>query len=188
MLGAMGVLVVCCFVIGLVPGLVAPLLTQAVQAWAPELPASDLQVSSYAPLGWISAMGLVLLASIVVVGVLLRSRCGRGRVATGPTWGCGYVLPTARMQYTASSFAQILVGLFAWALRPQRRQPHDLSLFPEAASFHSTVRDGVLDEGVLPAFRGIAWLCGWFRVFQQGSIQAYLLYIILTLLVLLIWR
>ena len=39
----------------------------------------------------------------------------------------------------------------------------------------------------LPAIRWTAWLCGWFRVFQQGSIQAYLLYIVLTLLVLLFW-
>ena len=188
MIGAMGVLVACCLLIGLAPNLVAPLLTQAVQAWVPELPAADVQLSRYAPLGWISAMGLMLIVLTAVTGLLLRSRCGPAAVTTGPTWGCGYVLPTARMQYTSSSFAQMLVALFAWALRPHRRQPTDLPLFPGAATFHSDVPDVVLEQGVLPAFRWSAWLCGWFRVFQQGSIQAYLLYIVLTLLVLLFWR
>ena len=188
MIGAMAVLVVCCFVIGLAPSVVAPLLTQAVQAWAPDLPAADVQVGTYAPLGWISVMGLLLLAGTAVLSVVLRIRCGKGMVATGPTWGCGYALPTARMQYTSSSFAQILVGLFAWALRPQRRQPSHLPLFPGETVFDSDVPDVVLEQGVLPAIRWTAWLCGWFRVLQQGSIQAYLLYIFLTLLVLLFWR
>ncbi|MCY2992036.1 MAG: proton-conducting transporter membrane subunit [Planctomycetota bacterium] len=187
MVGSMGVLVACCLAIGLAPGLVAPLLTQAVQAWAAELPAAEVQLTAYAPLGWISVMGLLLLAVTALTSVLLRSRCGRGTVTTGPTWGCGYVLPTARMQYTSSSFAQMLVALFAWALRPQRRQPADLPLFPGPTTFHSDVPDVVLEEGILPAIRWTAWLCGWFRVFQQGSIQAYLLYIVLTLLVLLFW-
>jgi hydrogenase-4 component B len=188
MIGAMGVLVACCLVIGLAPGLAAPMLTQAVEAWVPELPASDVQLATYAPLGWISVMGLLLLAGTAAASVWLRSRCGRETVSIGPTWGCGYALPTARMQYTSSSFGQILVGLFAWALRPHRQQPADLAIFPEAASFHSDVPDVVLDEGVMPVVRWISWLCGWFRVLQQGSIQAYLLYIFLTLLVLLFWR
>ena len=48
--------------------------------------------------------------------------------------------------------------------------------------------DTVLDEAVLPAFRFGAWLFSWFRVFQQGSIQIYLLYIFLALIALLLWR
>ena len=43
----------------------------------------------------------------------------------------------------------------------------------------------MLDEVVLPTFRFSAWLFSWFRVFQQGSIQTYLLYIFLALIALL---
>ena len=46
----------------------------------------------------------------------------------------------------------------------------------------------MLDEAVLPTFRFGAWLLSWFRVFQQGSIQTYLLYIFITLIALLLWR
>jgi len=112
----------------------------------------------------------------------------RSPVDTGPTWGCGYAAPTARMQYTGSSFAQMLVSLFAWALRPSRRRPRHLPLFPAPSHFHSEVPDAVLERGVLPAFRVSAWLCTRLRVFQQGKIQLYLLYIFLTLVALLLWR
>jgi hypothetical protein len=92
------------------------------------------------------------------------------------------------MQYTSSSFAALLVGLFAWALRPKKRAPRDLPLFPTAAAFHSDVPDVVLDEGLLPAFRFGEWVLGWFRILQQGNVQLYLLYIFVTLLALLLWR
>ena len=104
------------------------------------------------------------------------------------TWGCGYVAPTARMQYTSSSFAQMLVALFARVLRPSTRRPAVVGLFPQPTDFHSDVPDTVLDGAVLPAFRCGAWLFSWCRVFHQGSIQTYFLYIFIALIVLLLWR
>jgi hydrogenase-4 component B len=187
MIAPMVVLVVCCLVIGLAPLFVAPMLTKAVHVWAVEIPKSDVDLTSYAPLGWISAMGLLLLGGIALASIVLGGLLYRAPSATGTTWGCGYAAPTARMQYTSSSFAQMLVGLFAPALRPRTRRPSKMPLFPQATAFHSDVADVVLEEAVLPTFRFGARLSGWFRVFQQGSIQAYLLYIFLTLLALLLW-
>jgi hydrogenase-4 component B len=92
------------------------------------------------------------------------------------------------MQYTSSSFAQILVGLFGWALRPRRCQPEHLPLFPAKTRFHSEVADPVLDEAVLPTLRFGAGLVTRLRVFQQGSVQTYLLYIFAALVALLFWR
>lgn len=188
MVGPMLVLVACCFVIGLAPVLVVPILTKAVHAWAGEASESAAYLATYTPLGWISVIGMLLLAGVTVAGALLRAMLRPDVVKTDQTWSCGYVAPTSRMQYTSSSFAQMLVTLFAWALRPKKRQPTDLPLFPGATSFHSDVPDVVLEEGVLPTFRFSVWLLGWLRVFQQGNIQAYLLYIVLTLLVLLFWQ
>jgi len=92
------------------------------------------------------------------------------------------------MQYTSSSFAQMLVGLFGWALRPQVHRPAEMPLFPEKAEFHSHVPDTVLDRAVLPSFRLTARVFAWFHVFHQGNIQTYLLYIFLTLVALLFWH
>ena len=47
-----------------------------------------------------------------IVGLVRRGLLASRRVDESVTWGCGYPQPTARMQYTASSFAQPLTDLF----------------------------------------------------------------------------
>jgi hydrogenase-4 component B len=188
MLGPMGVLVACCFLIGLAPLLVAPIVGQGISAWAPALKDAGPRLVALAPLGWITAMSLGLLAALLAIGAVLWLLLRHSVVAKGATWGCGYVAPTPRMQYTSSSFAQMLVGLFGWALRPRTHKPRNLLLFPQKTAFHSETPDTVLDEAVLPAFRFGGWLFSWSRVFQQGSIQTYLLYIFIALIALLLWR
>jgi hydrogenase-4 component B len=187
MIGPMSVLVVCCFFIGLAPTLIAPVIGQGVSAWAPELSGVGPRLTSMAELNWISAMAVALVALLALTSVGLRKQLQNSVVATGPTWGCGYAAPTPRMQYTSSSFAQMLVELFAWALRPRTHRPSSLGLFPQRTDFHSHVPDTVL-EAVLPAFSATAWLLSWVRIFQQGYIHLYLLYIFMALLVLLLWR
>ena len=90
----------------------------------------------------------------------LRLRRTR-RAEADATWGCGYLAPTSSMQYTSSSFAQMLVGIVRLGASPADRiEPEDLPLFPRQADFHSEVPDAVLDEAVLPTFRfgGVAVL------------------------------
>jgi hydrogenase-4 component B len=215
MLGPMAVLVACCFLIGLAPLLITPVLENGVLAWAPEArdalqgtrgvelmhPGSELRGLTHpgspllAPLGWITIMGLALIAVLLITGTGLWLWLRRSVVEKGATWGCGYVAPTSRMQYTSASFAQMLVALFAWALRPRTLSvgwpappAGVLHFFPQKTEFHSTVSDTVLDDAALPAFRFGGWLFSCFRVLQQGSIQTYLLYIFIALIALLLWR
>jgi hydrogenase-4 component B len=188
MLGPMAVLVACCFLIGLAPRLVAPPLEQAIGSWAPDLGERGPRLASLVPLDMITLLGLSLIgglaAGAAVLGILLR----RQGATRAPTWGCGYAAPSSRMQYTSSSFAEMIVGLFGWVLRPRVHRPAALPLFPQEGDFHSEVPDTVLDEVVLPTFRTGAWLFSMFRVFQQGNIQIYLLYIFVALIALLMWR
>jgi hydrogenase-4 component B len=188
MIGSMGVLAGCCGFIGLAPALIAPCLAQAVATWAPELRDVEWLLAVNAPLDWIGAMAWTLLAGLLLASAVLWLRLRHSVVTAGPTWGCGFAAPTARMQYTSSSFAEMLVGLFSWVLRPRMHRPRELALFPQKTSFHSEVPDAVLDEVVHPTFRFGAWLLLWPRVFQRGSIQTYLLYIFLALFALLLWR
>src|SRR5262249_17225844 len=110
LLGPMAVLVACCVVIGLAPSLVGPVLEQGIADWA-TTPA-ELRLTALAPLDWISRMGVLLIAGLALAGMMLRRQLGRSVVEHGATWGCGYLAPSSRMQYTSSSFAQMLVGLF----------------------------------------------------------------------------
>lgn len=188
MIFPMGVLIACCFLIGLFPRVLAPILGQAITAWAPDFNDAGSRLTTLVPLGWITTMGLSLIVALAVACTLLWWLVGRSPVAESPTWGCGYAAPEASMQYTSSSFAQMLVKLFAWALRPRMHKPPEMGLFPQQAAFHSDVPDTVLDEAVQPFFHHAAGLFSRFRVFQAGSIQAYLLYMFLALIALLLWR
>ena len=152
----MGVLVACCFLIGLAPLLVVPVLEQAYRGLGARACRTRARAwPTLAPLDWITVMGLLLIAALLLAGLVLWLRLRRSAVASrAPTWGCGYAAPTPRMQYTSSSFAQMLVGLFGWVLRPRTARAQGPASVPaDRPTFHSEVPDTVLDEAVLPAFR-----------------------------------
>jgi hydrogenase-4 component B len=93
------------------------------------------------------------------------------------------------MQYTSSSFAQMLVELFRGPLRPKVHAPRIEGPFARPARFHSEVPDVVLDGVVRPAAARAAVSLAWFRWVQQGSVHLYLLYVLAALvLALLVWR
>ena len=180
----MAVLALACALLGLGPAFVAPALGRAAAvAGAGPLPAASL-----IHLASLRTVGLAALAAALLLGavaLLLKARLAAARPSAGPTWDCGYAGPTARMQYTASSFARGPVGFFGWALRPRARGAPVVRLFPASARFESHVLDTVLDRAVVPATRAFAWLARQGRVLQAGRIQLYLLYVVATLVALL---
>ena len=101
------------------------------------------------------------------------------------TWDCGYARPAPTMAYTAASFAQILVDLNAWLLRPRASSAVAAELFAGSRSFHSSVSEPVIDLGLSPLWRRLRSSLRPLRAFQRGSIQQYLVYVLLTLCVLL---
>jgi hydrogenase-4 component B len=186
MLVPMAVLAGICFLVGLLPWVVAPILDRAVLAWAPEFSGQRLTV--LAPLAWVSLAGALLLLALLAGVTLFDRHLRRSPSGTTGTWDCGYVAPGPTMQYSSSSFAQTLVGLFSWALRPKVSKPDTRGLFPHPEAFTSNVADVVLDSILIPAAELGSRAVRWFRWVQRGSMQAYLLYILLTLIVLFFWR
>jgi hypothetical protein len=85
------------------------------------------------------------------------------------------------MEYTASSFASTIVELFRSVLRPRVHEPKILATFPSPTHFESHVDDVVLDGFATPLWRRLKSLSNWLRVLQQGSVQTYVLYILIAL-------
>jgi hydrogenase-4 component B len=184
MLGPIGVLAAACALIGLVPALVAPVLESATSAWAPEVAAVVAPLELLAPLHLVTVAGLSLLFLGGVCAAWLAATTREAVTTSGPTWDCGYASPSRRMQYTASSFAQTLVGFFSWALRPEVHAASVRGFFPPRAAFRSHVPDTVLDRAIVPLSRGGASALRWFRWVQHGNVHLYLVYILATVLVL----
>ncbi|MDR0954817.1 MAG: NADH-quinone oxidoreductase subunit E [Rikenellaceae bacterium] len=59
----------------------------------------------------LSRVMFVLLGLIVLLWFLRRQTARRKVIAEGPTWGCGFTAPNARMQYTGESFSEGLQHL-----------------------------------------------------------------------------
>lgn len=139
-------------------------------------------------LRWVTFAGGALMLLLAVL-VLVRRALLRGRdVRTGPTWGCGYAAPTARMQYTGASFVEPATTLFQPLLRVRREVVAPQGIFPREASLQSGSTILVRDALYGRAFTWIGQNLGRLRRLQHGNVHLYVLYVGLTLLALLIWR
>jgi len=176
-------LVLACVVIGAFPAFVVPpVLTvgRFVAGATGERAGAGLAAVLADVLAGAQRLSLVA-AGLVVLGAafwVARALLLRGRsVRADETWGCGYARPTARMQYTASSFVAPLVRVFGSLAGVQEHRG--------ATVFHTVPADLVLDRAVLPMWARVQRLALRLRPMQQGRLHVYLMYVVATLLALL---
>jgi hydrogenase-4 component B len=188
---AMIVLAASCLAVALTAPLWPVLLRPAAVSIAPSflgvIPDATI-TNATLPLAVLCGASWALLAIAGGLAWARKRLLANRNVQTAPTWDCGYAAPTARMQYTASSFASPLVTLFRILLRPRVELRPPEGLFPARASYKSHTADVFHDWFYRPMFVGVAWAASKLRWLQQGRIQLYVLYIALTILVLLIWK
>jgi hydrogenase-4 component B len=183
MRGPMIVLAACCVLIGLAPFLASPLLDSVIGTWMPEVKSLDLHLATFVPLKTIGIVSISLVASIAVLAIL-SAVCFKVTNRVG-TWDCGYARPTPKMQYTASSFAQMIVSLFGFVLRPREHRPAVNSLFPAPSKMESHVDDAVFDRLLEPIGDRARRFVDWVRTFQRGMTQHYVLCILITVILML---
>lgn len=193
----MGALVVACGTLGVVPSLVVPILGAAVAGLA-GLPAGLLTDMPWLTLEMPGTAGVIAPAvlaaglGLALLAVLVAFRLGSvdRRLRVGDTWGCGRIGQTSRMEYTATAFAEPLRRVFAELYRPTE----DLSIdfhpeskyFVQSIAYRSHVHpwlERLLYAPIVSFLRRTAFRVRWL---QAGSLHLYLLYMILTLVVLLL--
>jgi len=184
----MGLLAAGCLAVGLAPAAFAGLLRGALRLLDADAAAVLPDVASWAaPLGRLGRFSagatLLVLAILALRAALLKGR----RVGASPAWDCGYAAPTARMQYTGSSFVEPSGVLFRSVLRPDRILDPPRGYFPRSGSFASVAADRAETALWEPLFARAARGLGTLRFLQGGRLQHYLLFLLIALLVLLGW-
>ncbi|MGA2229336.1 MAG: proton-conducting transporter membrane subunit [Tepidisphaeraceae bacterium] len=183
MVGPMALLAGLCALIGLAPGLALQLLERPIAMWGQ---LSDAPVARFVPCWPVTALNVSLLIAVAVGYAWVRGMPRRRTVQAAPTWDCGYLRASPRIQYTASSFADTLVGLFRWLLRPTFHRSLPTGVFANETKYESHVPDVVLDGWLHPLWGRVKVRLASARALQQGRLQWYLLYILLALFVLLL--
>jgi hypothetical protein len=185
----MMLLAAACVLIGITGPFWVNLLRPAVAAIAGS--AADPQAyPAFAPHAlWMVTFLAAGAAGLVGILMFLRTRLLATRSVTqAPTWDCGYVSPTPRMQYTASSFAEPITRLFHVFLRTKRHFSAPTTHFPDSSSFSTEPRDVFHENLFQPVFSVVHRSLSRIHWLQHGRLNLYILYIIVALMVLLAWK
>ena len=174
--------------LSLLGGLCPQLYLALVRPVLPSLAPAGLRYAGLPfALSWFTVTGACVLALSVALFFLLKRRSAALPVATGPTWGCGYLRPTGRMQYTASSFGAFFASLAAPLVRTRIDLEAPTGLAPASVRLGYTPEETILQRLILPVL-GVAGICfSFIRRLQHGQVQIYILYIFATLLLLMLW-
>jgi hydrogenase-4 component B len=197
MLAGMALAAAACVTLAVVPSVVAPALRPAVAA----LPAAraveftDLGAvvrlpglqGSIAP--GVIAAGVVLAALTAAVLARWRRR-RRPAPVTLPLWACGADDLTARMQYTATSFAEPLQRVFDDVLRPDTdiEVTHiaESRYLAEKITYRTRIADAIEERFYTPVIQVISAAARMMRRAHTGSVHLYLAYGALGVLVVLV--
>ncbi len=134
-------------------------------------------------------MVLIILVCGVGAGLLLTAYASRRQKSlVDITWDCGTAL-TRRMEITATGFSHSIITVCRGVLRPTRQtdvEYHDADLryFPKRSVVHFGVPDIYL-HAYERVNNAITRTSSQVRRIQNGNVNAYILYIVLTFLLLL---
>lgn len=124
---------------------------------------------------------VVVLSGLALLVALILGR-GRPRWREGITWTCG-IEPFARMEYSGAGFTKPILLMFRGLLHPVRTlavEPSPHPLFPGRVHYQSELKAVIELRLYRPVTETVMNVASWLRRFQTGSLQTYLLYLLLA--------
>lgn len=172
-----------CLLLGLAPRRLFMLAAPA----ALEISGTAEAAEAMAPAGRISGIFALFILLFLALAWWRRSLLAGREVSVATTWDCGYERPSARMQYTASSFSEPIREMFALLLPARRHVEPPEGLFPARASFRSEIVRPFQEHLYSPTFDAVSRAISRLKWLHHGRAQLYVLYIVVTLILMLAW-
>jgi hydrogenase-4 component B len=187
---------VLCIGLGLVPGLVLRVLS-GVTTSLPGLTSSTNLVSAGLGLAsplrsfdhLVPAPFAVALLGGLVVSAVVAARAGLTIVRRVPTWGCGGEL-SAHTEYTATAFSKPLMMIFRAVYRPTQEVEALAEVspyFPHEVRYRAQIEPTFERYVYGPLLRAVLRAADGMKGLQAGSLHAYLAYVLVLGVLLLLW-
>ena len=183
-----------CLLLGIFPGLVLQALGGVLRSLPGVQPRADLvrgALELASGPGEFDHVAPAIFAVALAVGLGLALIVARATKAVrrAPTWGCGGEL-TARSEYTATAFSKPLMMIFRAVYRPTREVESLAEIspyFPREVRYRAAIEPTFERYVYEPLVRTVLAVAHGMKVLQAGSLHAYLAYVLLLGVMLLIW-
>lgn len=117
---------------------------------------------------------LIVIAFFALRKFVMRSR----KVTLEPTWGCAYVAPTPKLQYTGKSFSRSLSKIFSFILIEDKKYTELKAgeIFPERRKQESRYHDFFEYRVINYLTHHLVYAIKYFKFIQNGRVQSYVWY------------
>ncbi|HAZ04749.1 MAG TPA: hypothetical protein DCY97_21670 [Marinilabiliales bacterium] len=94
------------------------------------------------------------------------------------TWGCGYVAPVLKAQYTGRSFARTFGNLLGFMVKERKDyiRIEKTTIYPEKRTFSTYYFDILEKYLITPLAKRLTFVLNYFQFIQNGKIQSYIIY------------
>jgi hypothetical protein len=141
--------------------------------------------------GYSESIANINLYSLLFIAVIAISWLGRSFIIKGkpqkvlPTWGCAYVAPNRRMQYTGKSFSKSLGKMFNFILVEKKnfKELEVGEIFPEHRKYVSHYHDFFEYRFIDFITQRLVYGANYFKFIQNGRVQSYVWYGIVFMLI-----
>jgi hydrogenase-4 component B len=138
------------------------------------------------------ALAMVLSTFVILLSLLLlRGIGGKYTKRIYGTWDCGFKALTPRMQYSGRAFSKPIKIVFRIFIKSTRelKLVGDARYHPESIEYNVKTESALEKYVYLPFVRGASLLSEKLKfMIQTGSVHAYLLYIFVAVLVLMLYN
>lgn len=138
------------------------------------VPVDKFQITEVLSMVGLSSAGFLLLAGIIYF--IRRRMTMTLPESQGTTWGCGYVGPSGKMQYTASSFVRGYRKLAEPVLMIHKKKKEITDIFPSDGGHETHPYDKAEAWLIDTPLRGLRSFLNQFAFLQNGNLQFYILY------------
>lgn len=166
--------------IGIFPGFYIGITSQIVQELFPEQMLQGnmslfTSIATISTVGWVSA---VFVALFFIISILRNIFTMNKKIRYYETWGCGYVQPVLKAQYTGRSYVRTFGNLMSFVVKERKNYSkiETTHLYPESRKFSTYYFDVVEKYLVMPLAKRSASVLNYFQFIQNGKIQSYVIY------------